>query len=643
MTSDQAPDPAPPTGEVPASPLPAGRYFSLTTRSNPEAGGQTRAVLLRNRLFAAAGVDARVLTVLPRRDLDHRREVLLERGLITPEVPTLNLYEHYRDTDWPTDEVTDERLPDLGHLEVVQETLLVDGSPWRLRYLQPDGTEIYDYQRPDGSVFLRTPGFLIGDRATWPTRMTRVSRDGAVMGHFAKPAGWIRRWVRELSEGERTFIVLDSRSMVPLVPRFDAPHLHVLYLMHNVHVYKPYRWDSTRPPSYDALFERADDLDALVTLTDRQRQDIATLRGRTTNMYVVPNPVDLPEVREVQERDPRKITVVARLEPQKRLTHAVLAMKRVLERVPDATLHIYGDGSREEVLRRLVEKHDLGRSVVMHGYDAHAREALWDSSAMLLTSVFEGYPLATLEAMSHGCPVVAYDIKYGPREQITDGEDGFLVPAGDLDTMADRLVTLLQDPERVARMGLAARRKAEQHGQDAFVRTWAEVFEQVARTRPGRTRLDEVRLEVRRLRVGRSGSWSSRLRPGQRLRLSATLHVDGTSATLPLSDAEVTLVAVHERSGRQVDLPVGVSWRGDRCRVRCTARIGDVVLPHEQAGRDATGEPTPAADGPEHVRLWLRLVWANSVWSTEVRRPAGAASGLEVGYGPDEQLVLTRR
>ena len=639
MTSDQAPS----TGDVAGSPLPAGRYFSLTTRSNPEAGGQTRAILLRNRLFAADGVDARVLTVLPRHDLAHRRSILIERGLITPEVPTLNLYEHYRDTDWPQDEVTEERLPDLGHLEVEQQTLLEDGSPWRLRYLQADGTEIYDYQRPDGTVFLRTPSFFIGERSTWPTKIVRVSRDGYVKGHFPRPAGWIRRWVRELSEGERTFVVVDSRAMVPFIPRFDAPHLHVLYLMHNVHVYKPYRWDSTRPPSYDALFERAGDLDALITLTDRQRQDIAMLRGRTSNMYVVPNPVDLPEMPEHQVRDPLKVSVVARLEPQKRLTHAVLAMKRVVEQVPGATLHVYGDGTRAEVLRRTVEQHDLGGSVVMHGYDPRAREALWSSSAMLLTSVFEGYPLATLEAMSHGCPVVAYDIKYGPREQISDGEDGYLVPAGDVDTLADRLVSLLQDPERVARMGLAARRKAEQHGQRAFVHTWAEVFEQVVRTRPGRTRLDDVRLEVRRLRIGHAGTWSSRLRPGHRLRLGATLHVDGSSATLPFSDAEVSLVAVHQRSGRQVDLPVSVSWRGARCRVRSTVRLQDVVLDDEPARQDAAGEPVDPTEGPEHVRLWLRLVWANSVWTTEVRRPPGAASGLEVGYGPDEELVLTRR
>ena len=68
------------------------------------------------------------------------------------------------------------------------------------------------------------------------------------------------------------------------------------------------------------------------------------------------------------------------------------------------------------------------RSVTLHGHDPRARDALWNSSAFLMTSLFEGYPLSTLESLSHGCPVISYDIKYGPREQISEGVDGFLVP-----------------------------------------------------------------------------------------------------------------------------------------------------------------------------------------------------------------------
>ena len=96
---------------------------------------------------------------------------------------------------------------------------------------------------------------------------------------------------------------------------------------------------------------------------------------------------------------------------------------------------------------------------MLRGYDPHAREALWNASAFLMTSEYEGYPLSTLEAMSQGCPVVSYDIRYGPREQIADGVDGFVVPEGDEAALAERVVELLRSPELVRRMSAAARER----------------------------------------------------------------------------------------------------------------------------------------------------------------------------------------
>ena len=90
-----------------------------------------------------------------------------------------------------------------------------------------------------------------------------------------------------------------------------------------------------------------------------------------------------------------------------------------------------------------------------------------------MTSEYEGYPLSTLEAMSQGCPVVSYDVRYGPREQITDGVDGFVVPEGDQARLAERVVELLRSPELVARMSAAARETVARYGPAEFVERWA--------------------------------------------------------------------------------------------------------------------------------------------------------------------------
>ncbi len=635
------------------SPLASGRYFSLAPGIDPDAGGQTRATLMRNRLFAAAGADARVLTVTPHADLAHRREVLLERGMLTPDIPLLNIFEHYRERDWPQGQPPRE-LPDLHRFTVAEETFR-DGGPWRRQYELEDGSSRWDYLRADGSTYLRVAEFDWRDPRTFGRGLLRVSRDGAVVGGYRDRGQWWRRWVQELSEGERTFVLLDSRHMVPHVVPFRPRHVHVLYLLHNIHVTGDRRWDRPLNESFQRLMEHADDLDALVTLTHRQREDIEMARGRASNTYVVPNPVELPDQPLDVERDPRQVTVVARLTAQKHLGEAIRAMALVTQQVPDARLDVYGSGYQHESLERLARRLDLAGSVTLHGHDPRAREHLWRSSAFLMTSRFEGYPLATLESMSHGCPVVSYDIKYGPREQITDGVDGYLVAAGDVEAMAERVVGLLQQPALVRRMSAAALEKARRHDQERFLADWAAVVDAVVASRPRRVALQQARLDVHRLRVGRGrrSVWSSRRRPQERLRFRGELHLEGEPDGVPSpQDLQVELAAVHAASGRRLTVPVRVRSRPGAdggVRLAADTTLADLLGTQDpepdQEVLDPPDDAAPPAedDDVERVRLRLFVSWRNVAWSTDLRRETGAPAGLETSYDDGDAWVLTRR
>ena len=78
--------------------LPAGRYLSCAFGVSADAMGQTRALLMRNRFLASeAGVGPTVLAFSPAPDYDERREVLLERGLMSEHESLLNIYDHYRE------------------------------------------------------------------------------------------------------------------------------------------------------------------------------------------------------------------------------------------------------------------------------------------------------------------------------------------------------------------------------------------------------------------------------------------------------------------------------------------------------------------------------------------------------------------
>ena len=586
--------------------LPEGRYLSCAFGVSPDAMGQTRALLMRNRFLAReGGVRPTVLAFGAYPDYEERRRVLLERGLMSEHESLLNIYDHYREHGWGAAEPGGE-LEDLGRRRVAEEER-PDGTPWRIAYRLPEGRLVHDYQRADGSPYLRVPQFGVAEKAGPRTTVQRIGPDGAPVGERGSLGGWFRQFIRELAE-ERTFVFLDSRFLVPYIVPLRKRGIHVLYQMHNMHLEPPRRWDSGMSQVYRRVLERVDGMDALVNLTERQSEDIAARRGRTTNMFVVPNPVDVPPLPDpLPERDPNLVVTMARLESQKRLMHAISAFGRVVEALPDARLEIYGEGSQRDKLETAIERAGLTGSVSLRGYDPHAREALWRASAFLMTSEYEGYPLSTLEAMSQGCPVVSYDVRYGPREQIADGADGFVVPEGDEAALADRVVELLRSPELVQRMSAAAREKVSRFGPAEFVERWGEVIRAAVELERKRTRIEEVDFELTRLRTRRG-----------ELQIQGVLRVEVKGNR---DGARLRLDAVHEESGDAVELPLEVEKVEGGYGVEAKIPL-DEALPAEGV-----------------ARLRLRLVWNNSAWETEIVQPP---DGVEVSVGPGGVVQLVR-
>ncbi|MBA3262246.1 MAG: glycosyltransferase [Thermoleophilaceae bacterium] len=591
--------------------LPEGRYLSCTFQISPDAGGQTRALLLRNRILAIeAGVRPDVLTFTPTPDYYERQRVLLDRGLLIDEVGYLNIYEHYRTHGWGDRPSTGESLADLGTYRMGEESR-PDGTPWRIVYRPPGpGPLVFDYLRPDGSPYLRIPQFKVTVRSTWRCRIQQVGENGEVVGEFRAVGQWFRGWIRDLApRPQRAFVFIDSRYLVPFIVPMKVRRVHLIYTMHNIHVQQPRQWNAGLNRVYRRVLARIDGMDAMVTLTERQRDDIGERRGLTSNMFVVPNPVEVPQ-RPAEEpaRDPRLVTIVARLERQKHLTDAIAAFRMVVDEVSDARLEIYGRGSQRRRLEHELERKGLVGSVALRGYDPRAREVLWTSSAFLMTSSFEGYPLSTLESVSRGCPVVSYDIKYGPREQITHGVDGFLVPAGDRSELARRVIELLRSPELVQRMSTAASRKAAQFGPDAFLANWARVLRSTIEEKPYRTRIDRVDLELDRLRVIRFNRLLrlvDRSRDRGAVDLAGVLTVEGHSRRSGLDSAEIGFAAIDDATGEVTELPIKVRRKENEFAIRAVTKIAGL----------------PGGGTSDAVWLRLRLTWRNSSWEADLGRP----------------------
>lgn len=142
--------------------------------------------------------------------------------------------------------------------------------------------------------------------------------------------------------------------------------------------------------------------------------------------------------------------------PVKGAVHYVDALARVAASMPDVRFLLIGRGDNREALQARADAAGVGVNLVFTGFrdDVDRLYELMDVSA--LTSLSEGLSITILESMRHGVPVVATDVG-GNSEVVRDGETGYLVPPGDPDAFADRVLGLLRDPGLRRRFGASAK------------------------------------------------------------------------------------------------------------------------------------------------------------------------------------------
>jgi phosphatidylinositol alpha-1,6-mannosyltransferase len=164
------------------------------------------------------------------------------------------------------------------------------------------------------------------------------------------------------------------------------------------------------------------------------------------------------------------VVCVSRLVPRKGQDTLILAMPRILREVPDAALLIVGGGPYRTDLERLAERTGVAAAVRFTGpvpwQDLPAHFGAGDVFAMPCRTRrggldVEGLGIVYLEASATGLPVVAGD-SGGAPDAVLDGETGWVVRGGSPEQAAERILTLLRDPELRARMGRRGREWVEE-------------------------------------------------------------------------------------------------------------------------------------------------------------------------------------
>lgn len=159
---------------------------------------------------------------------------------------------------------------------------------------------------------------------------------------------------------------------------------------------------------------------------------------------------------------PLRLVSVGRFSEQKGQAVLIEAMARIRSKRPDITLTLVGDGPLRPTLEALITKHDLGTQVTLTGWldEAQVRAQLVAAHMMVMPSFAEGLPVAIMESMAAGRPVIASQIA-GIPELVRDAQTGWLVAPGDADALADRILQVADMPlSQLQSIGLAARQCA---------------------------------------------------------------------------------------------------------------------------------------------------------------------------------------
>lgn len=196
------------------------------------------------------------------------------------------------------------------------------------------------------------------------------------------------------------------------------------------------------------------------------------------NIKVIEN--ILPFFPEKISRLENKIAIaVGKQSYQKNYERMIDIWKEVHKSFPEWILYIYGKKDETLKLQSQIDKHNLQDKVILKNPAKDIESKYLESSIFLMTSRYEGQPMVLIEAMSCGLPSVTFDFQHGPKEMITNGLNGFVVPYQDDDTFVKKIKELIKNEELRRGIGLNARKASENYSGEKIFKKWDNLFKEL--------------------------------------------------------------------------------------------------------------------------------------------------------------------
>lgn len=215
------------------------------------------------------------------------------------------------------------------------------------------------------------------------------------------------------------------------------------------------------------LMERlAKNYTRFVVLTEGNKKEWSSLN----NMIVISNPLSFyPHESSALEK--KIVICVGKISYQKGQDLLLKIWENISSNFPSWELHWYGKESLD-----YLNTNNLPSSIKFFHPEKDIEAKYLESSIYVMPSRFEGFGMVLIEAMACGVPCVSFDCDYGPGDIISNNEDGYLIPNGDLKTFETQLKELMQNEEKRKEFGKRAKENVKRYSVEEVVKEWAELF-----------------------------------------------------------------------------------------------------------------------------------------------------------------------
>lgn len=458
--------------------LPEGRYYTLTWGISYDFGGMTTVALERSSAFARQdNRTVEILTLSAELKGQDRERELRDEGRIDRRVHVRNIWQDL--TSW-----SDRKLrrmvgsSEVDH-EAVNDLLERTGTDWNEFRNDSDDTVLQVDRYHDSGALLVSDRLDMKERGQrGGRRISLFDRKRNVIAQWSSARAFYHAWLDVVMGDKPSYLISDSSFTGGLIFDYRRDNVVLCQVVHNHFLSDPKGSNLGELTSGKIRYlSHLDSFDVVTTLTDQQRRDMVEAELSSNRLRTVSNLTENlngdPTTPRVREHG----TMIARLVSQKRVEDAICAIGKASAQAPNVSLDVYGEGDNRPDLSDLIGQLGVVDSVRLQGHTPGAKKNFHTSSFSLLTSRYEGQGLVVLESMSAGCIPISYAVDYGPADIIEDGINGFIVPVGDIDALADAILRFFAMSEgEVQKMRRAVIDRAADFFEAPIVRRWGEVF-----------------------------------------------------------------------------------------------------------------------------------------------------------------------